>query len=81
MATREVRGGRVRPTSVPIAPEQRCVCPRPLSSGRLYYRRPACVRCGKLMVQVAERRLLEELEASQLERERIQAAKQSAEAA
>lgn len=69
------------PAAVPISPDQRCVCARPLSSGRVYFKRPACVCCGKLMVPIYERRMLEEMEATQLERERILAAKQTAEAA
>lgn len=66
---------------IQLHPSERCVCPRPQSTGRFYFQRPACLRCGRFVVlSAAERAALEGLEAVLAERERTRGLKAAAEA-
>lgn len=64
-----------------LKPGEECRCSRSHSSGRSYFGYRGCSRCNRFIVNSAEARRLEQLAAAQAERERVLAAKQSAEAA
>jgi len=67
---------------IQLHPSERCVCPRPQSTGRFYFRRPARLKCNHFIVlSAAERAALEGMEAVIAERERQRNLKAAAETA